>query len=145
MRSPDTHLNFDLELAQEASEKNPVFYLQYAHARICSIIDKAEEVGFTYDENADLTLLTHEAEIALMKELLRFPRALQNAAEARAPHFVPPYLRDVATAFSQFYDHCRIIGEEDALATARMHLALATKTVLKNGLTVLGISAPRSM
>jgi len=145
MRSPDTHLNFDLELAQEASEKNPVFYLQYAHARICSIIDKAEEVGFTYDENADLTLLTHEAEIDLMKELLRFPRALQNAAEARAPHFVPTYLRDVATAFSQFYDHCRIIGEEDALATARMHLALATKTVLKNGLTVLGISAPRNM
>jgi arginyl-tRNA synthetase len=145
MRSPDTHLNFDLELAQEASDKNPVFYLQYAHARICSIIDKAEEVGFTYDDEADLSLLTHEDEIALMKELLRFPRALQNAAEARAPHFVPPYLRDVATAFSQFYDHCRIIGEEDALATARMHLALATKTVLENGLTVLGISAPRNM
>jgi arginyl-tRNA synthetase len=145
MRSPDTHLNFDLELAQEASDKNPVFYLQYAHARICSIIDKAEEVGFAYDEDADLSLLTHEDEIALMKELLRFPRALQSAAEARAPHFVPNYLRDVATAFSQFYDNCRIIGEEDDLATARMHLALATKTVLKNGLTVLGLSAPRNM
>jgi arginyl-tRNA synthetase len=145
MRSPDTHLNFDLELAQEASDKNPVFYLQYAHARICSIIDKAEEVGLSYETEADLTLLTHEAEIALIKELLRFPRALQNAAEAHSPHFVPTYLREVATAFSQFYDHCRIIGEEDALATARMHLALATKTVLKNGLTVLGISAPRSM
>ena len=145
MRSPDTHLNFDLELAQEASEKNPVFYLQYAHARICSIIDKAEEVGFSYDEDADLSLLTHEAEIDLMKELLDFPRTLENAAEARSPHFVPSYLREVATAFSQFYDHCRIIGEDDALATARMHLALATKTVLKNGLTVLGISAPREM
>jgi arginyl-tRNA synthetase len=145
MRSPDTHLNFDLELAQEASDKNPVFYLQYAHARICSIIDKAEEVGLSYETEADLTLLTHEAEIALMKELLRFPQALQNAAEAQSPHFVPTYLREVATAFSQFYDHCRIIGEEDALATARMHLALATKTVLKNGLTVLGISAPRNM
>jgi arginyl-tRNA synthetase len=145
MRSPDTHLNFDLELAQEASEKNPVFYLQYAHARICSIIDKAEEVGFSYDEDADLSLLTHEAEIDLMKALLDFPRTLENAAEARSPHFVPSYLREVATAFSQFYDHCRIIGEDDALATARMHLALATKTVLKNGLTVLGISAPREM
>ncbi len=145
MRSPDTHLNFDLELAQEESEKNPVFYLQYAHARICSVIDKAEEVGFSYDEDADLSLLTHEDEIALMKELLRFPRALQNAADARAPHFVPNYLRDVATAFSQFYDNCQIIGEEDDLAIARMHLALAAKTVLKNGLTVLGISAPRSM
>lgn len=145
MRSSDTHLNFDLELAEEESEKNPVFYLQYAHARICSVIDKAEEVGFTYDEEANLSLLTHEDEIALIKELLRFPRALQNAAEGRAPHHVPNYLEDVATAFSQFYDNCRIVGEEDALATARMHLALATKTVLKNGLTVLGISAPRQM
>ena len=145
MRSPDTHLNFDLELAQEESEKNPVFYLQYAHARICSVIDKAEEVGFTYDEEADLSVLTHEDEIALMKELLRFPQALENAADARAPHFVPNYLRDVATAFSQFYDNCRIIGEEETLATARMHLALAAKTVLKNGLTVLGISSPRQM
>jgi arginyl-tRNA synthetase len=145
MRSSDTHLHFDLELAKEASDKNPVFYLQYAHARICSIIDKAEDVGFSYDEAPDLSLLTHEAETDLIKELLRFPTLLQQAAEARAPHFVPPYLRDVATAFSQFYDRCRIIGEEDDLATARMHLALAAKTVLKNGLTVLGISAPRQM
>jgi arginyl-tRNA synthetase len=145
MRSPDTHLDFDLELAEEESEKNPVFYLQYAHARICSVIDKAEEVGFSYDEEADLSLLTHEDEIALIKELLRFPQALKNAADARAPHFVPNYLRDVATAFSQFYDNCRIIGEEDDLATARMHLALAAQTVLANGLTVLGISTPRNM
>jgi arginyl-tRNA synthetase len=145
MRSPDTHLDFDLELAEEESEKNPVFYLQYAHARICSVIDKAEEVGFSYDEDADLSLLTHEDEIALMKELLRFPQALKNAADARAPHFVPNYLRDVATAFSQFYDNCRIIGEDDELATARMHLALAAQTVLANGLTVLGISTPRNM
>ena len=145
MRSPDTHLNFDLELAQEASDKNPVFYLQYAHARICSVLDKAEEVGFSHDDDADLSLLTHADEIALIKELLRFPQELQNAADARAPHFVPNYLRDVATAFSQFYDNCRIIGEEDALASARMRLALAAKTVLKNGLTVLGIDAPRQM
>ncbi|PSQ78822.1 MAG: arginine--tRNA ligase, partial [Bacteroidetes bacterium QH_7_62_13] len=145
MRSPDTHLDFDLELAQEESEKNPVFYLQYAHARICSVIDRAEEIGFSYDEEADLSLLTHEDEIALIKELLRFPRELRNAADARAPHFIPNYLRDVATAFSQFYDNCQIIGVDDDLATARMHLALAAKTVLENGLTVLGVSAPRSM
>ncbi len=145
MRSPDTHLNFDLELAEEESEKNPVFYLQYAHARICSVVDKAEEVGFSYDEDADLSLLTHEAEIALIKELLRFPKALRDAADARAPHLVPNYLEDVATAFSQFYDNCQIIGVDDDLATARMQLALAAKTVLKNGLTVLGLSAPRQM
>ncbi|PSQ79981.1 MAG: arginine--tRNA ligase, partial [Bacteroidetes bacterium QS_1_63_11] len=135
----------DQVLAEEESEKNPVFYLQYAHARICSVLDTAEEVGFSHDEEADLSRLTHEAEIALIKELLRFPQALQNAADARAPHFVPNYLRDVATAFSQFYDNCRIIGEEDELASARMRLALAAKTVLNNGLTVLGISAPRRM
>ena len=145
MRSADTHLNFDLELAKEASDKNPVFYLQYAHARICSIVDKAEEVGFTFEDAPDLSLLTHEDETALIKALLRFPNVLQQAADARAPHFVPNYLREVATAFSQFYGSCRIIGEEQALATARMHLARATQTVLRNGLTVLGISAPREM
>ena len=145
MRSADTHLNFDLDLAKEASDKNPVFYLQYAHARICSIVDKAEDVGFTFDDAPDLTLLTHGDETALIKALLRFPSVIEQAAEARAPHFLPTYLREVATAFSQFYGSCRIIGEEEALATARMHLARATQTVLQNGLTVLGISAPRQM
>ncbi len=145
MRSADTHLNFDLELAKEASDKNPVFYLQYAHARICSIVEKAEEVGFTFDDAPDLSLLTHEDETTLIKELLRFPTVVEQAAEARAPHFLPAYLRDVASAFSQFYGSCRIIGEDKELATARMNLARATQTVLNNGLTVLGISAPDSM
>ena len=145
MRSADTHLNFDLELAKEASDKNPVFYLQYAHARICSIVEKAEEVGFTFDDAPDLSLLTHEDETTLIKELLRFPTVVEQAAEARAPHFLPAYLREVASAFSQFYGSCRIIGEDKELATARMNLARATQTVLNNGLTVLGISAPESM
>jgi len=145
MRSADTHLNFDLELAKEASDKNPVFYLQYAHARVCSIVDKAEEVGFTFDDEPDLALLTHEDETTLIKELLRFPTIIEQAAEARAPHFIPNYLREVASAFSQFYGSCRIIGEERDLATARMHLARATQTVIHNGLTVLGIDAPREM
>lgn len=145
MRSPNTHLDFDLDLAKEASEKNPVFYLQYAHARICSIVEKAEETGFTFDEEVDLSLLDHEAEIALMKTLLRFPSRIQNAAEARRPHRLINYLRDVAEAFTQFYGHCRIIGEERALATARMRLAQASRIVLHNGLTILGISAPKSM
>jgi arginyl-tRNA synthetase len=145
MRSADTHLNFDLELAKEASDKNPVFYLQYAHARICSIVEKAEDVGFTFDDAPDLSLLTHDDETTLIKELLRFPTVIEQAAEARAPHFLPAYLREVASAFSQFYGSCRIIGEDKELATARMNLARATQTVLKNGLTVLGISAPESM
>jgi len=145
MRSPNTHLEFDLDLAKEASEKNPVFYLQYAHARICSILRKAEEVGFAFQEDADLTLLRHEAEIALIKELLLFPEVLQRAAETKEPQQVSNYLRDVAVAFTQFYGNCRIVGEEPSLATARRALAEATRIVLHNGLTVLGISAPERM
>jgi arginyl-tRNA synthetase len=145
MRSPNTHLEFDLDLAREASEKNPVFYLQYAHARICSILEKAEEVGFRFGDEADLSLLEHEAEIALMKELLRLPEILERASEAREPHQVANYLREVAVAFTQFYGHCRIIGEERALASARMVLARAARTVLANGLRVLGLSAPEQM
>jgi len=145
MRSPNTHLDFDLDLAKEASDKNPVFYLQYAHARICSIVRKAEEVGFTFGETPDLTLLTHEAETGLIKELLRLPDVLQQTAEAKEPHRLITYLREVAVAFTRFYGACRIIGEERALATARMHLAQATRVVLRNGLTVLGISTPEQM
>ena len=145
MRSPNTHLEFDLDLAKEASEKNPVFYLQYAHARICSILRKASEVGFTFAGEADLSLLEHESEIALMKELLLLPEVIERASEIKEPHTVANYLRDVAVAFTQFYGNCRIIGEEKALATARMHLAEATRIVLQNGLTVLGISAPERM
>ena len=145
MRSPNTHLEFDLDLAKEASEKNPVFYLQYAHARICSILRKAEEVGFAFGETADLSLLQHESEIVLMKELLRLPEILERTCSNKEPHQVANYLRDVAVAFTQFYGHCRIIGEEKELATARMRLAVATRIVLRNGLRILGISAPERM
>ena len=145
MRSPNTHLDFDLDLAREASEKNPVFYLQYAHARICSIIRKSEEEGISFEADADLQLLTHEAETALIKELLHFPEVLDRAAETMEPHQVANYLRDVAVAFTQFYGHCRILGEDAALATARMQLARAARQVLRNGLAVLGISAPERM
>ncbi|MEX1055483.1 MAG: arginine--tRNA ligase [Rhodothermales bacterium] len=145
MRSPNTHLEFDLDLAKEASEKNPVFYLQYAHARICSILRKAEEVGFAFGETADLSLLRHETEIVVMKELLRLPEILERTSSNKEPHQVANYLREVAVAFTQFYGHCRIIGEEKALATARMRLAEATRIVLRNGLRVLGISAPERM
>jgi arginyl-tRNA synthetase len=145
MRSSNTHLEFDLDLAREASEKNPVFYLQYAHARICSIIRKAGEVGFRRRDDADFSLLRHEAEIELMKVLLQFPETLQRAAEAREPHRIAGYLRDVAVAFTQFYGHCRIIGEPEDLASARMSLAMAARIVLRNGLHVLGITAPEKM
>ena len=145
MRSPNTHLDFDLDLAKEASDKNPVFYLQYAHARIASIERKAAETGLALRTDADLSLLTHEAEEALVKTLLLFPDEVRQAADARAPHRVPTYLREVATAFNRFYENCKIIGEAPGLAESRLALAHATRTVLRNGLTVLGIGAPEEM
>ncbi|NNF58400.1 MAG: arginine--tRNA ligase [Rhodothermaceae bacterium] len=146
MRSPNTHLEFDLDLAKEASDKNPVFYLQYAHARICSIIRKAEDVGLTLGNEADLSLLTNESELGLMKELLRLPSEIALAAETMGPHKLATYLREVATAFNQFYRDSPIIGaDHEALGRARLHLAKAAQLVLRNGLTVLGISAPEQM
>jgi arginyl-tRNA synthetase len=145
MRSPNTHLEFDLDLAKEASEKNPVFYLQYAHARICAILRKAEEVGFKFARDADLTLLDHPTQTDLIKTLLRFPDAIASSAADFEPHRLTVYLREVAVAFTQFYGNSRIIGEPEDIATARMHLARATQTVLANGLRILGIGAPERM
>jgi len=145
MRAPGTHLEFDLDLAKEASEKNPVFYLQYAHARIASIERKAEETGLDASAEADLSALDHESEEALVKTLLQFPDEVRTAAGARAPHKLATFLRDVATAFNAFYRDCRIVGEDEPLATARLKLARATRTVLKNGLTILGVTAPEQM
>ena len=153
MRSPNSHLEFDLDLAKEAGEKNPVFYLQYAHARICSIIRKAGEVGLSLPAMAgragaepNLSLLDNESEVALMKELLRLPEVIAQSADIKEPHKVATYLREVATAFNQFYRDSHIIGaDSEALGLARLHLAKAAQLVLHNGLTVLGISAPEKM
>ncbi len=146
MRSAGRHLEFDLDLAKEASDKNPVFYLQYAHARICSIVAKARGVGLvTGSRPSSLALLSHPAELALIRSLVRFPKVLLKAAQAREPHRLTVYLRSVAEAFSRFYHECRIIKEPSPIAGARMALAIATRTVLANGLSVLGISAPERM
>ena len=151
MRAAGTHLEFDLDLAKEASDKNPVFYLQYAHARIASIERKAagEGVGGEPDPGLGpgqaLDLLTHESEQALTKLLLQFPAEVAQSAQARAPHRLAAWLRDVATAFNAFYRDCRIVGEAPEIAAARLALATATKTVLGNGLTILGVDAPERM
>jgi arginyl-tRNA synthetase len=145
MRSPNTHLEFDLDLAKEASDKNPVFYLQYAHARICSILRKAEETGLSREGRADFGLLDHPSEQALVKVMMDLPETIERAAENREPHRLSNYLRDVAVAFTQFYGQCRIIGENEDLAKARLQLADAARQVLANGLSVLGISAPERM
>lgn len=144
MRSPNTHLEFDIAAAQEAGEKNPVFYLQYAHARIHSILRKVEE---TYDfaDTPDLNLLTHESEIQLIKTMIRFPEMIESAAGSREPHRLINYLDELASNFTSFYHDCRILGQKKSLVQARAMLAKAVAQVLANGLSILGITAPDEM
>lgn len=144
MRDPNTHLEFDIAEAKEAGDKNPVFYLQYAHARIHSILRKVEK-EYSFDSEPNLQLLTHESETALMKSLIRFPEMIQSAAQSREPHRLINYLNDLASHFTSFYHDCRILGEEEELVQARSALAKATAQVLANGLGILGISAPEKM
>jgi arginyl-tRNA synthetase len=148
MRSPNTHLEFDIGQAKEAGEKNPVFYLQYAHARIHSILRKAvESYGVLPDQLDAQTLspLVNDRELGLMKTLFKFPRAIAGAAEASEPHRLINYLNDVATDFTSFYHDCRILGVDPSLGTARVVLAQQTARVLANGLEILGIQAPEQM
>lgn len=145
MRAPGTHLEFDIDQAKDASDKNPVYYLQYANARVKSILRKADEVMPDISTSPNLSLLTHDAETQLIKILLDFPETVQKSAEAMEPHRIITYLNDVAATFTQFYHHCRIIGEDDNIAAARIALLKATSAVLVNGLTILGISSPERM
>lgn len=144
MRSPNTHLEFDIAQAKEAGEKNPVFYLQYAHARISSILRKVEQ-EYDLKGKADLKLLKHPSEINVIKTLVKFPEQVASAARLREPHHVITYLNELASAFTSFYHDCRILGEDKKLAQARMDLAKAVAQVLRNGLGILGITAPDQM
>jgi len=144
MRSPNTHLEFDIAEAKEAGEKNPVFYLQYAHARIHSILRKVEE-EYDFKGEPDLSLLTHDSEITLIKSMLNLPEVIEGAAEHREPHRLINFLNELASDFTGFYHDCRIIGVEEELVQARSALAKGTARVLKNGLTILGIHAPEKM
>lgn len=146
MRSINTHLEFDLALAREQSEKNPVFYLQYAHARISSILEKAKEEGITLDNiEYDLSNLNATEELYLIKEILEFPEVVENACHKYEPQLLTEYLKELASAFHQFYHNCRIMGSAEEIRNARLILAHTTKTVLKNGLSILGITAPEKM
>lgn len=144
MRAPNTHLEFDVAEAKTEGEKNPVFYLQYAHARIHSILRKVEQ-EYRLEGAPDLERLTHESEKKLIKSIIRFPQMIQSAAESREPHRLINYLDNLASHFTSFYHDCRILGEDEQLMQARTALAKATARVLANGLTILGISAPEQM
>lgn len=146
MRRANSHLDFDMDLARSTSDENPVYYVKYAHARISGILRRAREEGMSEpDASADLARLDHASERALMRQLLQFPDLIQGAAEAREPHRLTTYLRNLAATFHPFYHQCRVLGEEAGLADARLALCEATRRVLSNGLSLLTIDAPETM
>lgn len=145
MRSLDSQLDFDLDLAKKKSNENPVYYIQYAHARISSIFGQADEVGILAKDGAELELLTDASEIALIKKLAAYPEEIQRAAAELAPQRIARYSYDLAGAFHSFYNQCRIIGQEPARASARLALVTATGRVIRHSLGILGVSAPEKM
>ncbi len=145
MRSMQSHLNFDLKLAKTQSDENPVYYNQYAHARICSILRNAEEQGIKIQETPDFSALTEKGEFRLIKELMLFPQILQKCAREFEPHLLTQYLSELSGVFHRFYTEHRVIGDDPVQTQARLGLCLATRTVLRNGFKVLGISAPERM
>lgn len=147
MRAVGSHLEFDVSLAKEQSEKNPVYYVQYAHARIASILRFAKEQGVDVEnlKKAPLDCMGHAEELALIKLLRRFPATVLQSAEAYAPHHICEYLRQVAAQFHKFYHDCRMVGQPEPIQSSRLALALATKQVLANGASILGVTAPESM
>lgn len=147
MRSNDSQLDFDLDLARSKSNENPVFYVQYAHARICTMLAQAAEKGFDMDEtDVDVGLLTSEKETDLLKQLAAFPQVIAEAAKREAPYRITQYVYDLAAYLHSFYNSEKVINEDDqALTEARIALMRAVRVVLVNALKILGISAPEKM
>ncbi|MFZ5816792.1 MAG: arginine--tRNA ligase [Bacillota bacterium] len=146
-RGLDAHMDFDLDLANLKSSDNPVFYVQYAHARICSILRQTQEQGQNVvpAAQAELALLKEEVELELMRKLAEYPEELIGAADAREAHRLSRYLNELATAFHSFYTRCRVVTEDLPLTQARLVLVDATRVVLRNALTMMGVSAPERM
>ncbi len=144
MRSSESHLDFDLELAQKESSENPVFYIQYAYARIASIFRKADGEGLDASGEA-LGLLTEPDEIELIKKLLLYPEVVADSAETLAPHKVAYFLQELAADFHSYYNKHRVVDDDRTLSGARLYLIKSVRTVLSNGLGLLGISAPDRM
>ncbi|MBR2461854.1 MAG: hypothetical protein IKB33_01850 [Spirochaetaceae bacterium] len=142
-----THLEFDLDLAIEESSKNPVFYVQYAHARICRIIEKMkEEEGITLNSTkaSDISF-SEPAELAIIRHLALLPSEITDAAKSYNPSVVTRYVQELAQLFHKFYDTCKIKGEEASVINSRLALCEAVKTVIKNMLDLLKVEAPEKM
>jgi len=145
MRSMNTHLDFDLELATDQSANNPVFYLQYAHARICNIIKHGQKSELELAQDFDSSLLSHPDEINLIRYMVRFPEIMDLAYENLEPQIIANMLQELATRFHKFYGQCHVITEDRALSNARLALITAVKIIMGNGLKILGVSAPERM
>lgn len=146
MRSADTHMDFDLDLAVSESNENPVYYAQYAHARISSILRSAEEKGFSVDAGVDLTSLSSEKSVDLLKKLGEFPQVIADAAEKRIPHRITHYIYELASTFHSFYNAEKVLNEDNETETkARLALVKAVQITLKNALALVGVSAPEKM
>jgi len=146
MRSADTHLDFDLDLAVSQSNENPVYYSQYAHARISSILRSAAEQGFEVDMNADFSLISAEKEVDLLKKIGEFPQVVADAAQKRMPHRITNYIFELASVFHSFYNAEKVMDTENVERTkARLALIKAVQITLRNALKLIGVSAPERM
>ena len=141
-RSADSQMDFDLELAKKQSEDNPVYYVQYAHARIASILRRVQGVDYS---QGDVSLLTSEPELSLIRYMLRLPEVVETVASNLEPHHLPYYAQELATAFHSFYKQCRVISKDQASTQARLKLVAAAKVVLSRTLQLMGINAPEQM
>ena len=145
LRSFHTHLDFDLTLAKTRSRTNPVYYIQYVHARICSVFREAESQGKALAGHPPLSILTFPEEVRLMKAVARFPDVVSECAKTLEPHRIPFYLLEVADLFHAFYHQHRFLGESPERTQARLALALGVKTVVASGLSMIGVTAPERM
>jgi len=147
MRRPDSHLDFDLELAKSQSNENPVYYVQYAHARICSILRKSSELGIPIPQidHVDLSSLTSSEEIEMIKKMDSFPDVVETAARYLEPHRITYFVSDLAAMFHSYYNKNRVISDDPGLTSARLILIIALRQVFQMGFDLLGIEAPTSM
>jgi arginyl-tRNA synthetase len=146
MYDANTHMTFDLNLAKERSEKNPVYYVQYAHARICSILEKVENLKQKDKNLGNLSLLTHEKELSLIRELNKFPELIEDIARNYEVHKLPYYSIKLADKFHSFYNDCKVIDEKNPeLTSARLNLINAVRIVLAEALRIMGVDSPKHM
>jgi arginyl-tRNA synthetase len=148
IRKPEQHMDFDLDLAKSESNDNPVYYIQYAHARICSVLRQLQERGLSWDEEkglAHVDLLVEPQEIALISLISRYPEVIEAAAKLCEPHQLAYYLRELATGLHSYYNAVQLLCEQETLRSARLCLLKALRQVLRNGLQLIGVSTPESM